>query len=356
MEERKQIFQSLQQYTPPPPQNVWTKIERCLDAPKKSFFSRHKNWIIGVAVGLFVSLITLYFVLQPDKEKNASIVPSTEAADIIQKPSTVQEVYDSVLSITNIIPQHVNANSELFSSIETEKESLKKEEKALPVVIEQKSAVENQQEPIKTVQPKSVIVSKDSIKDAPMQEEPKQILSKETGETTDFQLTDSVVVEQPVFVELNQDQKICRGENAILRITQGKNVVWNTGATSSIITVNPTETTTYKAHWEQNNQCYQGEITVTILNCSIFVPNAFSPNGDGVNDVFRPVGDGITNYDMLIFGINGERLFETKDFSFGWDGRNGNAKMKEGVYIYRISFQDETGQRRNLQGSFNLLP
>ena len=78
------------------------------------------------------------------------------------------------------------------------------------------------------------------------------------------------------------------------------------------------------------------------LTARIFVPNAFSPNADSINDVFLPEGLSILNnpelkglkYDFRIYNRWGERTFETNDFKKGWDGRNHGELVQVRVYIY----------------------
>lgn len=69
-----------------------------------------------------------------------------------------------------------------------------------------------------------------------------------------------------------------------------------------------------------------------------FVPNSFTPNGDGVNDLFFPEGEGIdfTNYTMQIFNRWGEVLFESSDASKGWDGTYKGKSLKADTYIWKI--------------------
>ncbi|MDP4280593.1 MAG: PKD domain-containing protein [Bacteroidota bacterium] len=87
-----------------------------------------------------------------------------------------------------------------------------------------------------------------------------------------------------------------------------------------------------------------------------FVPTAFTPDGDGLNDVFRPVLYGVYQYTMLIFNRFGEQIFITHDSSDGWDGNFKGTSCPEGTYAYRISFYDEVEKRfRVYSGSFVLL-
>jgi gliding motility-associated-like protein len=73
----------------------------------------------------------------------------------------------------------------------------------------------------------------------------------------------------------------------------------------------------------------------------IFIPNAFSPNGDGKNDVFKPEGIGALSYTMQIFNRWGEIVFESQNVDEGWDGYYKSDQVQEGVYVYRILLRDE---------------
>ncbi len=78
---------------------------------------------------------------------------------------------------------------------------------------------------------------------------------------------------------------------------------------------------------------------------TFYIPSAFTPDGDGHNDQFTPVGTGIIDYTMDIYDRWGESLFETKDLAKPWDGKKnaGDAigdTYKEDVYVYRIHIVD----------------
>jgi gliding motility-associated-like protein len=91
-----------------------------------------------------------------------------------------------------------------------------------------------------------------------------------------------------------------------------------------------------------------------------YVPNAFTPNSSGTNDVFTPVftsGFDPYNYSLLIFNRWGELLFESKDATIGWDGTyGGNTQVvPEGVYIWRIEVIDLLGEKQTFVGHVSLL-
>lgn len=69
----------------------------------------------------------------------------------------------------------------------------------------------------------------------------------------------------------------------------------------------------------------------------LYLPNAFSPNGDGINDLFQIYGEGFRNFELQIFNRWGERLALFNDPSRGWDGRNAHGQaVPEGVYVFRV--------------------
>lgn len=73
-----------------------------------------------------------------------------------------------------------------------------------------------------------------------------------------------------------------------------------------------------------------------------YVPNAFTPNGDGINDEFLPLGNAIQleTYDLQIFDRWGQQLFQSTDPAKGWDGKVGGGVAPDGVYVYRAFVVD----------------
>jgi gliding motility-associated-like protein len=92
----------------------------------------------------------------------------------------------------------------------------------------------------------------------------------------------------------------------------------------------------------------------------IYVPNAFTPDGDGVNDIFAPVLNGYDpfDYQLLIFDRWGEVIFESSHPQVGWDGTvKGNAKLgKSEVYVWKINVRDNVnGEKKEYVGHVTLL-
>lgn len=100
--------------------------------------------------------------------------------------------------------------------------------------------------------------------------------------------------------------------------------------------------------------------TITVIeDFGIWVPNAFTPNGDGVNDTFGPKGFGvILKYNMQIFDRWGESIFYTDDFYHQWPGTyqgRGDKICQDDVYVWRITLVGANGKIKELVGHVTLL-
>ncbi len=75
---------------------------------------------------------------------------------------------------------------------------------------------------------------------------------------------------------------------------------------------------------------------------SLYIPNAFTPNGDNDNDVFYVYANDITDFQLYIFNRWGNLIFETNDLKKGWDGKVKGDKSPDGVYTYRVVYKKKT--------------
>ncbi len=88
---------------------------------------------------------------------------------------------------------------------------------------------------------------------------------------------------------------------------------------------------------------------------NLYVPNAFTPDGNGVNDVFRGKGVGIASYHMQIFNRWGKLVYQTQEIEGGWDGTIDGEPAPAGVYIYKFTVRGENGEVKTIKGHVNLL-
>src|SRR5258706_1951988 len=89
---------------------------------------------------------------------------------------------------------------------------------------------------------------------------------------------------------------------------------------------------------------------------SFYVPNAFTPNHDLVNEVFTPMGRSFQEYDLTIYDRWGTIIFRSKDIRFSWDGKLSNGDdAPTGMYIYNIDLRDLDGVKHNFIGNVALI-
>lgn len=100
-----------------------------------------------------------------------------------------------------------------------------------------------------------------------------------------------------------------------------------------------------------------GEVVI-VPYTTIYVPNTFTPNSDGKNDMFFAYGEYIDNFHMMIFDRWGNLIFESYDILKGWDGKaNGGTQIAQiDTYVWRITYNDRyTGNYHRLIGHVNLI-
>lgn len=96
---------------------------------------------------------------------------------------------------------------------------------------------------------------------------------------------------------------------------------------------------------------------INISESKLEVPNAFTPNGDGVNDVFK-VKEGyqsIVSFEASVFNRWGKKLYSWKDLEGGWDGKSGGSNVPDGAYYLVIKAKGADGRNYDIKKTINLL-
>ena len=105
----------------------------------------------------------------------------------------------------------------------------------------------------------------------------------------------------------------------------------------------------------------EDEISLQVVVNGVFtcyVPTAFTPDGDGLNDLFYVEGESIdvTNFTFRVFNRWGEKVFETDDINSSWDGRYKNAPAQQDIYIWKVETKDVvTGELKEFMGHVTLM-
>ncbi len=132
-------------------------------------------------------------------------------------------------------------------------------------------------------------------------------------------------------------------------------VFWDNKNTTSI-SINDAEKHFYKAilgSCETN-----GVLQIQRKECSVkfFVPTVFSPNEDGINDFFEPLGDKIELIEMRIFNRWGGLVFQSSSSEIAWNGKENGKFASEGVYAYKIFYKDlRTLENKTVFGEVTLM-
>ncbi len=118
----------------------------------------------------------------------------------------------------------------------------------------------------------------------------------------------------------------------------------------------PSKTTTYTVEGITANGCVVLD-TITVLvtespppAATLFVPNLFSPNGDGQNDTFRLYGPSVSSITWQVYDRQGNRLFEATDLAAGWNGEHQGRPVPNGVYLWKISGKLADGTPLQFEG------
>ncbi len=150
---------------------------------------------------------------------------------------------------------------------------------------------------------------------------------------------------------------LCFSGQSRLSLTQGyDHYSWNTGDTTGSILV--TAEGWYKVTISNAGLCYASD-SVMMLNCTtpLIMPNAFTPNNDGMNDLFGPAvrPEYITGFHMLITDRWGGLVFETSDIRAGWDGTVNGGQAPGGVYVWTITYGSGSGGSKQMTGTVTLV-
>lgn len=174
-----------------------------------------------------------------------------------------------------------------------------------------------------------------------------------------------------ITATISANDTIAFGQSIQLNSGGGTSSVWTPSSGLDCSTcrnpvATPLETTVYCVIVSDNGCSDTACVTITVEegNCetnlytggAFYIPNAFTPNNDILNDYFKPFANCIKDYTFMIFDRWGEKLFETTNLEQGWNGYYKGAVCRQDVYVYKISFIDETkGNYHEYVGKFLLV-
>ena len=175
--------------------------------------------------------------------------------------------------------------------------------------------------------------------------------------------TSTVEVFANPTIDAGSDVTIDLGQSVTLNATGSNGTyswtppTWLDCPTCSTTTSTPEETITYTVVVVDSNGCTASdEVTIIVdFDYVIWVPNIFSPNGDGSNDVVFVRGVGVESFNFVIYDRWGEKVFETSDLNNGWDGTFRGKKMNNAVFVYYLEATFNNGQEVTKKGDITLI-
>ena len=165
-------------------------------------------------------------------------------------------------------------------------------------------------------------------------------------------------VSQIPVVDLGPDTILC-GDFSLKLDAGNPGMTYNwlpTGETTQVIQA--TEQVTYVVTVTNADGCeFSDDFRIGTECISYYhIPSAFSPNGDNLNDVFKPTLKNYQDYSMVIYNRWGEELYRSENPDIGWDGTYEGKEVSNGVYMYSIRFiTTENGQFQTVKGLVNVL-
>jgi gliding motility-associated-like protein len=159
----------------------------------------------------------------------------------------------------------------------------------------------------------------------------------------------------PVANEWKTTYLSCEPDLVITPGKQFSSYLWGNGSTTPAQKISAYGT--YEVTVTDHHNCSNTFVTEVHNICpgTVYAPNAFTPNGDMINDIFIPVYKNIRHATLRIFDRWGQLLFETSELNKGWNGIYNNSEAFSGMYIYSVTYTGMDNTTQSLSGNVTLL-
>ncbi|RYE13938.1 MAG: T9SS type B sorting domain-containing protein, partial [Sphingobacteriales bacterium] len=178
-----------------------------------------------------------------------------------------------------------------------------------------------------------------------------------TKDGCDYRDTINVLLNAAVQVSLAGDTTVCVNKpiQLLAAVTGAATYLWSNGSTASNIEISMPAT-----YWVQVKNaagCMASDtLKATWGDCDIYIPSAFTPNGDGINENFGLVtGISSTIFTFYIYNRYGELVFTTTDAFKKWDGKVKGKPSPNGIYVWMMTYKNKAGFIQTDKGTVNLI-
>lgn len=353
MEKENRFREVFKDFEKNPSDKVWANIEKGINPDfiqKPSLFKTAKFWIssgliIGIATFLSISLSSnkqIKSELQSNNFITENLIDNQENKIIDSEKPTAILTLQKEEKITDNITKKADSESEHKANHNSETQTNATSSNNANISKEDKKTEENRIEQTTTNQlynSKLAVTSENNTLNSLPQSN--QIIKKNNV----------------VNISFSANQTICKGDKVKLFVNGGVNYLWSTGEKTQSILVNPTLSTDYSViATDENGNQKTGLISVEVSNCqTLFVPNAFTPNGDGQHDEFKAIGNGIQKFEMIIVSRSGQIVFSSNNIDKGWDGSFKGNPVEMGTYVYSIKYIDELNKPHTINGHVSVI-
>ncbi len=168
--------------------------------------------------------------------------------------------------------------------------------------------------------------------------------------------TVNITMKPAIIVKYTRDTMVCSKASVVLHASSpGASYQWIDGSRDSMFTV--TEPGIYWVRVSRDSCAVQDTTIVRDCSNQIYFADAFTPNGDGINDYFRPIGPVLSVFRLTIFDRWGQQVFVTDNQETGWDGSGKRGPCPLGVYSYVASYElaNSPGSTGKVNGTVTLI-
>ncbi|MBK6378485.1 MAG: gliding motility-associated C-terminal domain-containing protein [Chitinophagaceae bacterium] len=171
-------------------------------------------------------------------------------------------------------------------------------------------------------------------------------------------IRDSIKVSQmpKPTVSLGRDTNVCKSKPVILKTVSANydSYLWSTGETTSSIQVN--QIGTYHVTISKNFCEASDTIQVLVGDCDVYIPSAFTPNNDNLNETFGVVDNtALQFFSLQIYNKWGQLIFNSNDVTKKWDGTFKGKNMPNGTYVWMLNYTNIRGRKFYEQGTVMLI-
>ncbi len=171
----------------------------------------------------------------------------------------------------------------------------------------------------------------------------------------------AMVTISDIYLQIWSDTTIQSGSSVTLLPQSNGSILWQPSPFLSCFNcsypvASPSQTTMFYLNSKKGNCTLSGSVRVIVNKGFYFyIPSAFTPNNNGLNDFFGPIANLISDYTMNIYNRWGQKIFQTNNLAIGWNGKILGVPQDGGVFVYTVNFKDPDKKRYFYKGTFTLI-